>query len=286
MAIQVDIPHSWINNDRKHGYNNELISLYDRLPKLIKEYPTDKDIKITYHTHSGPKNNWHIKKGYVPGYLYFDKLGFAAWSELSKKYEEPTITIKDVAEVSEICDYYTSNNVSKGKQPDIKDTKIPEKPYVIVMGQKPGDMVLDLAYINFPELYQMVKKVYEHQGYNVVFKPHPSDKNSYPGSVKGSIHELIRHCEAVFTVNSGTGFEAILHNKRVFISGDCEYKWVATTLKNKQDVKDSLAVMEKPVSTITNVCFLHHCFKEFFVNAYDDDSIRRKIERTIEEYET
>lgn len=283
MAIKIQVPHSWINQDKKWGYNDELISLYYKLGELVKEYPTDKDINITYHTHSGPKNNWHIKKGYVPGYLYFDKLGFAAWSELNKEYVEPDIDLKDIAEVSKICDFYIRYNISKGKQPEM--TEIPKKPYIIVMGQKPGDMVLDLAYINFPELYEMVKEVYEPLGYNVVFKPHPSDKTGYVKAVKGSIHELIRHSEAVFTVNSGTGFEALLHNKRVFISGDCEYKWVVNTVKTKEDVENTIDIMDKPVDSIKNVCFLHHCFNEFFVNAYDDDSIRRKLERTINEYE-
>jgi len=283
VAIKVTVPHSFINNDMKRGYSDELMVFYKRLKELVKEYPTDKNIKITYHTHSTGKNNWHIKRGYIPGYLYFDKLGFAAWSELSKHYEEPDINLADVAEVSRIANDCINKGVTKIKQPTNK-VKV-EKPYILVVGQKPGDMVLDLAYINFPELLNMVKQVYEPLGYNVIFKPHPYDKGRYKNSVVAPIHDLLRDCEAVFTVNSGVGFEALLHHKRVFVSGNCEYKWVVDTVKNKQDIENTIDIMDKPVDSIKLVCFLHYCFNEFFVNVYDDNSIRKKLERTIEEFE-
>ncbi|MDA8669266.1 hypothetical protein N9M26_06455, partial [Alphaproteobacteria bacterium] len=42
-----------------------------------------------------------------------------------------------------------------------------------------------------------------------------------------NIHDLLEKCEAVFTVNSGGGMEAILHNKPVFCFGRSDYASVS-----------------------------------------------------------
>jgi capsule polysaccharide export protein KpsC/LpsZ len=42
-----------------------------------------------------------------------------------------------------------------------------------------------------------------------------------------NIHDLLSNCEAVFTVNSGAGMEAILHNKPVFCYGKSDYASVS-----------------------------------------------------------
>ena len=42
-----------------------------------------------------------------------------------------------------------------------------------------------------------------------------------------NIHDLLEKCEAVFTVNSGGGMEAILHNKPVFCFGKSDYASVS-----------------------------------------------------------
>ena len=42
-----------------------------------------------------------------------------------------------------------------------------------------------------------------------------------------SVHSIIEGCEAVFTANSGTGFEALMHGKPVYISGLADYAYAA-----------------------------------------------------------
>ena len=46
-----------------------------------------------------------------------------------------------------------------------------------------------------------------------------------------NIHTLLSHSKAVFTVNSGVGFEAILHQKPVFTFGRADYDCVSTSLE-------------------------------------------------------
>jgi hypothetical protein len=80
----------------------------------------------------------------------------------------------------------------------------------------------------------------ERAGVAVVLKPHPAN----PGVMKQymarhpestwlrwrdeNIHDLIDQCSAVFTVNSGVGFEALLHGKPVVTFGRAEYDCVTT----------------------------------------------------------
>lgn len=68
----------------------------------------------------------------------------------------------------------------------------------------------------------------------IVFKPHPaSPKNMQPLVTKimanggyisnANIHELIELSSAVYTINSGVGFEALFHNKPIVTFGRVEY---------------------------------------------------------------
>jgi hypothetical protein len=78
-----------------------------------------------------------------------------------------------------------------------------------------------------------------YNGYKVVVKGHPVN----PGAMSElkaitfdnkdiatwvdtglSIHTLLSHCKAAFMVNSGVGFEAMLHGKPIVTFGNSEYK--------------------------------------------------------------
>lgn len=50
--------------------------------------------------------------------------------------------------------------------------------------------------------------------------------SDYVHKVEGNINELIRRSTGVFVINSGTGFESILHGKPVATFGDCDYRRV------------------------------------------------------------
>ena len=73
----------------------------------------------------------------------------------------------------------------------------------------------------------------------VCFKMHPFNKGDrdlhqiieeaqasspFVCKVEGNIHELIRRSSGVLVINSGTGWESLLHGKPVATIGDCDYK--------------------------------------------------------------
>ena len=76
---------------------------------------------------------------------------------------------------------------------------------------------------------------------HVCFKMHPFNKmdsdlqqavddaannSHYVHKVEGNIHELIKRSKGVFVINSGTGFESLIHGKPVCTFGDCDYRSV------------------------------------------------------------
>jgi hypothetical protein len=243
-------------------------------------------IYIGHHTQGIVKNTWHTKKGMVPDYLYFDKFGYSGWSELARKYEyDKILSIEEKQWVIDYITEYIKTNNSKIPQPTT--AKIPNKPYILVLGQKPGDSVQQLAWIRTQALSKIVNEVYKDTEYEVYTKPHPGLAHiKFSGKrIEGAMHPLVANAKAVYTCNSGSGFESLFHMKHVFISGDCEYKWAGHAIKNKQDIIDTMPIIDTPVDEEKIIKFLHYCFKEFFVNCYDVDGITKKMQRCIDEYE-
>jgi hypothetical protein len=81
------------------------------------------------------------------------------------------------------------------------------------------------------------------KGVEIHLKPHPANPklmqkyiSCYPQTSlllwrDENIHDLIDECDAVFVVNSGVGFEALLHAKPIVMFGRAEYDCVAIRAK-------------------------------------------------------
>lgn len=99
--------------------------------------------------------------------------------------------------------------------------------------------------------------------------------------VEGSIHDLIENAAGVVTVNSGVGFESLLHEKPVITFGKTDYHWVTTTFKKPESVTNVPNVIEshnmqnKEKIREFVVYFLDH----FLVNVNNKKSFQRAFER-------
>lgn len=300
MKIIIARPQEWIEQSKARTakiWFHDVETLYDSIPKVCKslnlEYEVRTNIKpgsliniknsifLGHHTYGPQKNVWHIKKGYVPGYMYWDKKGYSGWSEALENYSTE-LNYGDEVQTEKLMNKYIIENSSKIKQPD--KTKIPDHPYILVLGQRPHDTVAAHSYIDTINLSKLVNEAYKNTGIKVYTKPHPMSLNTrFIGkTIQGSIHSLISGARAIYTVNSGSGFEALFHKKQVFTSGACDYSKVSTVVKNLQDIKNT---MHKGPNKRAIIHFLTYCFNEHFVNCYDKYSIERKILRCINEYE-
>jgi len=90
----------------------------------------------------------------------------------------------------------------------------------------------------FDDVLQAVVDWGRRRGVEIHLKPHPGNPklmqeyiSRYPQTTwlrwrNESIHDLISECDAVFVVNSGVGFEALLHAKPIVMFGRAEYDCV------------------------------------------------------------
>ncbi len=130
--------------------------------------------------------------------------------------------------------------------------EIPWGKYVFFPLQIPTDQAI--CYFSDYSEEEVVTAVIEwskQSGVPVVFKPHPVSQKAmtkFEQQIRAAgcywstanVHDLAAHAVAVFTINSGVGFEALLHLKPVVTFGRAEYDCVTqkSTPHNIQDAWD------------------------------------------------
>lgn len=140
---------------------------------------------------------------------------------------------------------YIGRNSSKFEQPK-SEVKLP-KNYILFPCQIPHDETIKF-HSNFTVEHVLNQLLLwaNSKDVNVIVKGHPVNpgamqrlKNLTSMHSSGiwvdnvSIHQAIRESDAVFTVNSGTGFEALLHEKPVVTFGQAEYDTVTTPIHDE-----------------------------------------------------
>lgn len=259
------IPTLWLKNFYElEGLDIELFSYklnpvpYDR----FNEY----DAVIFWHgSNSGwprfesiqESNVWYIKESCVTQYFEFDRLGYSGWSALIPPAHLEAITEQDIIDTKYVIADYIKANRSKLQQHwDIYKS---DEPYILVTGQTSSDTVIALSQFgDYEETWITGLEILDTFDIPILFRPHPGTtycvdhisadmelynrlqdhpwKNVTFGSNGYSIHGMIENSLGVVTINSGTGFEALMHNKPVFTLGTAEYDSVTYQCKTKDDI--------------------------------------------------
>ena len=305
MRILIGRPQAFIDlgKEENHTTLTDVEYFYDMLPTLLAEMQLDhkvlyintckpriynepNSIYLSYHTHGTLDDIWHIKSSYLQDYLYFDKNGYSGWSTLTSKYDYniDVDTIRD--ETNAFIQEYITNNKSRWEQPT--EAFLPPQPYVLVLGQVETDTVMKLVYMNMNVFAQKIADLYRDTKYTVCVKTHPFNQRYFNirGAVEatGSIHKLIAGATAVYTINSGGGFEALMHGKRVFTAGKCDYHWATDVIKTDEDLAASINLIEQPVDQDRIIKFIHYCRSKYFINIHDKETIKHRIRETVNAY--
>ena len=144
------------------------------------------------------------------------------------------------------------------------------KEYIFFPCQIPHDE--SILYNSDVEEIDVVKALADWANANqvyVVFKRHPANLKSmeplekaatgeYVYWTNASIHDLVKRAKAVYTINSGVGFESMLHEKPVITFGKIEYDAVTikANLNNLDEVWEKIKIWDK-VKEVEN-------YKRFF----------------------
>jgi len=302
MRIIIGKPTKYITSGL--DVSGDVARLYEMLPNILSEMDIDykvlelvyksatirqepNSIFLAWHLHGTLPNIWHLKTGPIPNYFYFDNNGYGPWSEIVAEcnYKSPVEAIRK--DVEKFCSDYIASNESRHIQP--REAFIPAEPYVLVLGQYPQDKVMQYAHIDTESLMHKVADAFRGTRYTVATRGHPLTSGKPYGTadtfqVTGNMHTAIKHASAVYTVNSGSGFEALLHGKRVFTAGVCDYHWATTTVKTGEDIRKSIELIDEPIDEDNRIQFLHYFLNYHLMNINDTDSIKRKIIRAVSEY--
>lgn len=121
----------------------------------------------------------------------------------------------------------------------LREGQIPAQPYLFFPLQIPHDQ--SIRYFSDHSERSVVEALLawcRQRGLALVFKPHPANTKAMAefellaragGALWSSahVHDLIAHAQAVYTINSGVGFEALFHLKPVVSFGRVEYDCVS-----------------------------------------------------------
>ena len=190
--------------------------------------------------------NWlHVQESTLAGRCSVDTQGFAGYSKIANdfsKIEEYTSNI-DQSTLDENFNYlyqeYVVNNVSKYHQNE--KAFVSEGEYVFVALQVLTDIVADIAFFDGIQMLKTIAEYYKNTATKVVVKRHPYCNSLSmqvlietlvsEGSIvvsDASIHNIIENAKAVFVVNSGVGFESLMHLKPVVVCGQCDYAYAVS----------------------------------------------------------
>lgn len=264
-----------------------IISKYEvEFKSIDKAEHYDPDtLYLSYHNVSHRPNVWTLKRAYLPDYYYLDRCGYSGWAEICKS---PLVLPYSDIEVEIFYDTviksYLNKRVSKFPQSDEPFVTAP--PYVFVPLQMANDEVAKLGYLNSRELALNVIEVFRGTKYKVVIKPHPCDNTNDWGLkeaiwTNASIHDIIPNSSAIYTVNSGVGFESLLYLKKVYTAGISDYQKISQQILKYSDIEASVKNVDTLFDKKRIRKYLYRMLKFEFLNVNDPENIRHHLNRII-----
>ena len=204
---------------------------------------------VSHHSHGSGERRLHIKEGDIHGLMCMDPFGYSGWSSmatLSRVWDRISDAEADRHAVS-VIERVRDSHESKYIQRFDPHLELPPR-FVFVALQMLGDSVQALADIPMLDMLRLVVERFVGTGVAVLVKRHPLCASSRVRSAldacseerhvritDASIHQLLPWCEAVFTVNSGVGSEALAYEKPVYTFGECDYRAATHAIRSYAD---------------------------------------------------
>lgn len=253
-------------------------------------------IRLVWHGIGKAVGRWNFTQAALPHMLTFDRLGTAGWSSLAA-VERRQVLVVDQAEADAFHETRTLPWLAEGRSKYRQDPSVPVEGegFVFLPMQLLNDPVTGLKSYEAPYLDGIRRMVaaLAGAGIPVVLKRHPHCKDpavarflealpAGPVSVsRASVHALIPRARAVLTVNSGVGFEALLHGKPVIAAGKAEYAVAATPLTDPDAAVAALEAAESGHDPAFVRRYLFLAMNGYQIDTRDPLSFRRAVLRVL-----
>ena len=222
-------------------------NIFDHYLLYSPELPKD---TLHFSYHSVGKSNPQIfrwKESHLYNTITFDTNGYSGWSSLTKNPELVFSKVQSKYLVQnhfeKLQNKYVHKNLSKYQQTH-SDFQFPEQ-FIFFPLQTFDDTVMLHSYFSPFDLLQDIVTILNKKNIPLVIKRHPRCQNEklqklllkYENQKKiilfsGSIHDALAKASTVYVINSGVGFEALIHLKPVITFGKSDYMQVTKNIKN------------------------------------------------------
>lgn len=225
----------------------------------------------------------------IPNFFSIDEVGWGPLTRLFKECEDDyyffirsskKFYTDELNSLFRKLQVRTKNNISKFYQPP---KKIDDNNYFLFTCQIPHDETIKFhSNVSVFDALKLCLDTTKYMNENIIVKGHPINENSmielenltkkydnakWVGS-NYSIHSLIENSKCVLTVNSGTGIEAILHNKPVIAFGTSEYEPLTVNKNfkpdNVEDLFNILAEMNYDVNKNHYEWYINRLFNFYY----------------------
>ena len=257
---------------------------------------------FSYHSIGKPnKQILRWKEGYLSNMITFDSKGYSGWSSLCD--ETINKLLKNISQkkankyFDKLANKYIKNNQSKYIQPTNSDFKFPEENFIFFPLQTLNDSVMEHSYFNPLKLIKKVIKILSSKNIPLVIKQHPRcndkelkkylQKQLQKGKIilfNGSIHEAISKATTIYTINSGVGFESLLHLKPVVTFGKSDYMSMTKNINQLKfiEVNPFYLLSNKRKNKIKRFIYYYIKYKSVFIN--DDKKLKQIIFKVLHRY--
>lgn len=239
----------------------------------------------------------HFKAGDLPGTVSFDSSGFAGWSAIADLDVRslPALTPDVMALFEREREQVIATGRSKYAQEAVAHEPPLPAPYVFFAVQTIDDLVQRNAWLPMLDALRLVVAFFATRGQAVVIKRHPhcrspavaaaiADLTRQPHVRVTSrpIHEVLSGAAAMFTVNSGVGSEAMIHDVPVYAFGRSDYRAVAHEVKDAEDLARLADPIRPKVTREERIAFFHH-YRHIYQTDWRNDlpaAMKRLLEET------
>jgi len=190
-----------------------------------------------------PDGDLFLKEMHLPGLFTLDSQGWGV--EHSGMGERPDLGAVDPhraeARVAALRDTFLASGRSRLPQPEPAGGLAAAEGVILVPLQRPRDYVIDVhSPVGVLEFLDAAAGWADRRGRTIAVKLHPANgldpeivaaardwaaRSPHVRLVQGNIHRLLSAARGVFVINSGSGFEGLLHGRPVATFGACDYQW-------------------------------------------------------------
>ena len=275
---------------------------------LDPDFPPDPHADFRIYAHKtrreAPWVDLHYKEMHMKGLFTIDPQGWGF--DHSASASLPDLEETPLDEARAFCfglrNSFLANGMSKHLQPALGEIEQDLLPFVLVPLQLPtDDTIMHHSPVSVIDFIHLTAEWAESAKQKIVIKLHPGTYIPEVAEVARSrasgsrfvflrdsnIHSLIAASTGVLVINSGVGFESLIHGKPVAVLGRCDYQWIVYRADPKR-LGEALRYMRgyTPKQQDSGFRFIHHYYHRhaYFTGAPDVHAPKARLLQYLEQH--